>query len=521
MAANSPNSPRQRMINLMYLVFIAMLALNVSSEVLDGFELVEETLLRSVKASTQHNHQVFSSLEQSYNTNKEKTEEWYRKGEQVKAKTDTLFNYIQDLKLRIVRKSDGKNADPEKLKHPDDLNASQEVMFERGRNDGEKLRKEIDTYRGFVSELVTNPSIKNIIESNLSTEPTEKAKENKQSWEESMFWNMPMAAAITLLTKIQNDIRYAEGEVLSDLVKNIDVMDVRVNAITAFVIPESQTVIAGGQYKAQMVIAAVDSTQKPMIYINDKLLPEEANGQYVVGAGSVGTHQIKGYIELPRGDGSFLRRDFMSEYYVTQPTATIAPVLMNVLYAGIPNDISVAAAGATSMNVTATSTNGTLTRKANDIWTVTPRTGSDAVITVTAKMPDGRTQVMGSQTFRVRPLPPPVAFLNIPDNDGNMRRWTGGALAQRALMNTEVLYAAIDDGILDITFDVLSFDLATTDSRGISVRYPSDGNRFSNRQKETIRGAGRGKAVYISTIVTRGPDGVVNTLQNPIEIIIN
>ena len=521
MAANSPNSPRQRMINLMYLVFIAMLALNVSSEVLDGFELVEETLLRSVKASTHHNNQIFSNLEQSYETNREKTEEWYDKGAQVKEKTDALFDYVQDLKLRIVRKSDGKDGDPERLKHPDDLNASQEVMFERGKNDGEKLRLEIDGYRNYISELVTNPSVKNIIENNLSTEPTEKAKEKKQSWEESMFWNMPMAAAITLLTKIQNDIRYAEGEVLSDLVKNIDVQDFRVNTIEAFVIPKSQTVISGGIYEADIVLAAIDSTQKPRIYIGDRLLPEDANGKYVVGAGSVGTHQVKGYIEMPRGDGSFLRKDFLTEYFVSQPTATIAPILMNVLYAGIPNDISIAAAGATSQMVTATSTNGTLTRKSNEIWTVTPRLGSDAVISVTAKFPDGRTQTMGSQTFRVRPLPDPIAFLNIPDNDGNMRRWRGGARAKAQLLNVEVLNAAIDDGILDITFNVLRFDMVTTDNRGISVRESSDGNRFSNRQKELIRSAARGKALYISNIVTKGPDGVENTLQNPIEIIIN
>lgn len=505
----------------MYLVFIAMLALNVSSEVLDGFELVEETLLRSVKASTHHNDQIFSSLQQSYESNKEKTEEWYLKGNQVKAKTDSLFNYIQDLKLKIVKKSDGKDGDPENQKHPDDLNASQEVMFQRGKNDGEKLRLEIDAYREFVSELVTNPSIKNIIENNLSTEPTEKAKEKKQSWEESMFWNMPMAAAITLLTKIQNDIRYAEGEVLSDLVKNIDVLDVRVNDISAFVIPESQTVIAGGYYRANIVAAAVDTTQRPRIFINSKQLPDEANGQFSVGAGAIGSHQVRGYIEMPRGDGTFIRRDFTTEYHVTQPTATIAPVLMNVLYAGIPNDISIAAAGATSHNVTATSTNGSLTRKSNDIWTVTPRLGSDAVITVTAKFPDGRSQVMGNQTFRVRPLPPPIAFLNVPNQEGHAQRWRGGVLSKNVLAGISELQAAIDDGILDIKFNVVKFDMTTTNSMGITMRESSDGPRFSQRQKDMIRASAPGKTMHITRIETRGPDGVTQVLPNPIEIIIN
>jgi len=521
MASNNSNSPRQKMINLMYLVFIAMLALNVSSEVLDGFELVEDSLLRSVKASTQHNSQIFSDLSHYYETNKEKTQEWFDKGDQVKTRTDSLFNYIQSLKLRIVQKADGKDANPEHLKHPDDLNASLEVMFERGKNDATKLKNEIDEYREFISGLVTDPSIKNIIRDNLNTEPSKKAIQNKQTWEESMFWRMPMAAAVTLLTKLQNDIRYAEGEVLSNLVRNIDVQDMRVNSIEAFVIPESQTVMAGGAYRANIVLAAVDSTQRPKIYVGNRLLPEENNGFYSVGAGSTGTHQLRGYIEMPRGDGSTLMRDFSAEYYVVQPTATIAPVLMNVLYAGIPNDISIAAAGAASQNVTAVSTNGNITRKSNDIWTVTPQLGSDAVITVSARLSSGQAQTMGSQTFRVRPLPDPIAFLSVTNADGNKSRFRGGPLAKAGLMATETLSAAIDDGILDIPFNVLRFDVSTTDGMGITQRETSDGARFSQRQKDLIRSANRGKTVLITRIVTRGPDGAERTLQNPIEIIIN
>jgi gliding motility-associated protein GldM len=203
MAVNSPNSPRQKMINLMYLVFIGMLALNVSTEVLDGFELVEESLLRSAKTATQRNDMVFEDLRNYYITNEDKTREWYEKGKQVKERSDSLFSYAQDLKNRIVIKADGKNGDPEHLKHPDDLNAAYEVMFERGKNDGARLKSQIDSYREYIATLVTNPSIKNIIESNLSTAPSARAKENKQNWEESMFWQMPVAGAITLLTKLQ------------------------------------------------------------------------------------------------------------------------------------------------------------------------------------------------------------------------------------------------------------------------------------------------------------------------------
>ena len=522
MASNDPNSPRQRMINLMYLVFIAMMALNVSSEVLDGFELVEESLLRSVKASSQHNDRIFGDLESSFKKNPEKTEVWYEKAAVVKAKTDSLFNYTQELKERIVKKVDGAEGDPENLRHPDDLNAAYDVMFERGKMDAVKLKGDIDSYREYVTSLVTNPSIKHIIESNLSTEPSDKAKEKKMTWEESMFWQMPLAAAVTLLTKMQNDILYAEGEVLADLRKNIDIDDFRVNKIEAFVIPESQTVMRGIPYRADIVLAALDSTQRPKIFINGKQLPEDANGQYVAGTGSTGSFQLKGHIEMPREDGSFSMHEFSSQYFVVEPSATVAPLLMNVLYAGIKNEIRIAVPGVASQNVSATISNGTLTSKGNDIWEATPRYGSDAVITVSARLPGNRVQEMAKSTFRVRQLPDPNAYINVTDPNGNQVRFKGGRpLSKAALAGVDVLGAAIDDGILDIPFTVIRFELSTTDSMGLTIRESSEGARFSERQKNMIRGLVRGKTVLIRGIVTRGPDGIERTLNAPLEIIIN
>jgi gliding motility-associated protein GldM len=510
------------MINLMYLVFIAMLALNVSSEVLEGFELVEESLLRSVKASSQHNERIFNDLENNYNTNPEKTKEWYEKGAQVKEMTDSLFNYTQELKIRIVREADGKDSNPEHLEHPDDLNAAYEVMFEHGKNDAKKLKSAIDNYREYVTSLVADPSIKSIIESNLSTEPSRRAKENKQTWEESMFWQMPVAASVTLLTKLQNDVRYAEGEVLGDLLKNVDVTDARVNKMEASVIPLSQIVMRGTPYQADIVLSAVDSTQRPRIFVNGKFLPEESGGKYVAGTGATGTFPVTGYIEAPQGDGAFIRRDFSTQYFVVEPSATIAPVLMNVLYAGIDNEISIAAPGVVNQSITATTTNGTLTHKANDIWVAKPtKIGEEAFIIVTAKMNDGRSVEMGRKSFRVRRLPDPKTYLTVPDPSGNPTPFEGGPLSRTALAKVEVANAAIDDGILNIPFTVLRFELTSTDGMGLTITEISDGARFSERQKTVIRGFARGKRAYIRGVVVRGPGGDERTLKAPLEIIIN
>ena len=122
--SNNPNSPRQRMINLMYLVFIAMMALNVSSEVLDGFELVEGSLRTSIDNTSTRNEIVTEELKAYYQTNPEKVREWYEKGTKVKEASDSLYNYVQDLKVRIAQIADGKDADVNNIDHKDDLEAA-------------------------------------------------------------------------------------------------------------------------------------------------------------------------------------------------------------------------------------------------------------------------------------------------------------------------------------------------------------------------------------------------------------
>jgi gliding motility-associated protein GldM len=509
------------MINLMYLVFIAMLALNVSTEVLDGFALVEESLNRTMISTSTRNEMIFGDMVEYHDLNPTKTEKWHNYATQVKDKSDSLFNYAQELKVKIVQKSDGKDGDPRNLKRPDNLDAAYDVMFERGKNDGKKLKEAIDNYRDFVSSLIIDTTKRNIVRSNLSTEVSKKAKENKQNWEESMFWKMPVVASVTLLTKLQNDIRYAEGEVLSELLRNVDVQDYKVNKVEAQVIPQSQIVMRGQNYIADLVLSAVDSTQQPTVYVNGKMLPPEARGHYVAGTGSTGTFPLNGYIELNSSAG-MSRYDFSTHYSVVEPSATVASQLMNVMYPGIDNPLRIAVPGVPSSNITATITNGTLTRTSEDIWVARPaNAGVEAIISVQAKMADGRVQEMGKNNFKVRPLPTPSTYLMIPDAKGNLEKFEGGFIAKATLLNVEGIKVGIDDGLLNIPFTVLRFETTVTDNLGMDVRETSQGANFTDRQKTQIRGVARGKRVLIRGIVAKGPDGLERNLRAPLEILIN
>ena len=358
------------------------------------------------------------------------------------------------------------------------------------------------------------------MESCLSTTPPHKPGINTRSWEEAMFENMPVAAAVTLLTKVQSDIRYTEGEALSMLLSSVDVGDYRVNEIKAQVIPQSQIVMRGSQYKANIVLSAVDSTKRPTIFVNGKFLPDSEEGIFTVTAGSVGTFPIKGYIEMPNSDGSVMRREFESEYFVTEPSATVAPTLMNVLYAGIDNPIRIAVPGVPSGNVTASMTNGTLTR-VGDVWKARPtKVGTEAIVSVHARMADGRNVEMAKTSFRVRALPDPLPFIEYKDQNGNMRKFKGGKIAKRSLVEADGILAAIDDDLLDVKYSVVRFELTFFDSMGNAIPEVAEGTHFSQRQKDYIRRLTKGKRFYITRVVAKGPDGIERTIPT-IEVIVN
>lgn len=523
MAGQGPESPRQKMINLMYIVLMAMLALNVSSDVLNGFSLVDKSLNRSTANSTIQNRALYDDLDYYMEKNPEKVKIWYDKAQHVKMISDSLFDYVQGLKEAIVRQADGDDGNVSDIQNKEDLEAASYVMLSPSRGEGQNLCDNINRYRDIIIEMVEDSVQKEIINDNLSTEVPNDPNLLAKNWQEYMFENTPVAAAVTILTKLQNDIRYAEGEVVHNLVKNIDVGDLRVNQVNAYVIPNSRTIVRGGEFSANIILAAVDSTQKPDIYINDKLLPKENDGVYKTLCNSLGDFTLKGYMELVQGDGSKLRRDFSQEYTVIEPTATVSATMMNVLYAGYDNPLSISVPGVPNSKITASIANGNGTIKpANGGYIVRPSSvGKDVVIAVNARTNDGRSQSMGEYAFRVRQLPDPTPFIEYNDK-GTVKRYRGGTgLSKSVLMGTKGIVAAIDDGLLNIDFRVLGFETVFFDNMGNAVPEVSKGPDFTDRQMDMFRRLSRGKRFYISRVRAVGPDGIERVLPTSLEVIVN
>lgn len=510
-------SPRQKMINLMYIVLTAMLALNVSSDVLNGFTQVEDGLTRSNRTVNERNESLFGRLKAFTEKNPEKGKIWLDKAIAVRQSTAQIYDYIDSLKLAIVIKADGKDGDIQNIKNKDNLSAASYVMLPPTNNHGELLRLRLNNFKDYLTTLISDPQKRENVAGVLTT--WGKNGEINKSWEETIFDNMPVMAAITLLTKLQSDVRYAEGEVLNTLLTNVDIGDVRVNQLSAFVVPNSRIVMRGGKYSANIVLAAVDTTQRPMIFIGGNKLSNE-NGLYEVMTGRSGTFDYSGYIEVSAADGTKEHHDFKSSYTVIDPMATISATMMNVLYAGIGNPISIAVPGVPNSAISATITNGTLSRN-GDSWVAHPtKVGSEATISVTATI-DGRSQQVGSTTFKVRKLPDPLPYIAYNDAKGNQERYKGSRpFSKTLLLQASGLSAAIDDDMLNVAYRVISFETVFFDSMGNAIPEVSAGNQFSQRQKDRFKNLSRGKRFYISRVKAVGPDGIERTLA-PMEVIVN
>ncbi|MCD8317995.1 MAG: gliding motility protein GldM [Paraprevotella sp.] len=518
-AQHKRESPRQKMINLMYVVLMAMLALNVSSDVLNGFSLVEDSLLRTTANATASNEAIYKDLQGQLKTNPAKVKVWFDKVQHVKNISDSLYNYAEMLKVRIVKQADGENGDVKNIENKEDLEAASTVMLAPRKGEGQRLFQSINRFREDIVGMLTDEAQKKIIANYLSTQVPKKAGVLGKNWQEYMFENIPVAAAVTLLSKLQSDVRYAEGEVLHALVASVDVKDLRVNELKAYVIPNSRTVVQGGKLSAQIIMAAVDTTRRPTIYVGGRQITSP-EGMYEAVCGSTGDFTLKGYIEMMDGRGQMVRRDFSQPYTVVAPSATVSADLMNVLYAGYENPMSVSIPGVPVNKVVASMSGGVLQPTGAGKYIARPsEAGKDAVITVSANM-EGRMQQMGQFTFRVRKLPDPTAYIEVPATGGS-DRFHGGRLSKQVLMSTKGIGAAIDDGLLNIGFRVVGFETVFFDNMGNAVPAVSNGASFTDQQMSMFRSLGRGKRFYISRIRAVGPDGAERTLDGSMEVIVN
>ncbi len=359
--AHGKETPRQKMIGMMYLVLTAMLALNVSAEVLDAFSAVDEGLIKTTKNYTEKNQVLYSDFNQQYVQNETKVKPWKDKADEVKRMSDELSYYIQELKKEIIiSNGQGDIKDGvitaegeiinENLAGKDRSDAPSRVLIGPNR-DGKafELKDKIQKYREYLVSLVDEDDIAVIhsIELNLETKnPPPSEDGQKKTWEVHHFEHMPLAAVMPLLTKMQLDIRNAEAEIVQYLYNQISAGSIPFNKLEATVIPNTSYVLQGNEYKADVFIAAFDTTSAPEILIGryDSTLNEESGtydykmvGQYdslevINGRGKfsrmgsgLGKQEWGGLIRLKDPDGNYITKTFKQNFQVAKPNLVVSP----------------------------------------------------------------------------------------------------------------------------------------------------------------------------------------------------
>ena len=239
----------------MYIVLMAMLALNVSSDVLKGFSLIGDSLKRTTGNAMKENQALYSDFAASYKSNPAKVKPWYDKAMEVKRMSDSLYNFAGELRWAIAREADGKDADPDNLQNKEDLEGSNRIMLAPAKGKGKQLFDAINSFRQRILALVTDPRQRAIIASNLSTDVPRNEDNVGKNWQQYMFEEMPSIAAITMLAKLQSDVRKAENEVIHCLLANIDLKDIRVNQLNAYVSAEATTLYPGDQFRSRIFIS--------------------------------------------------------------------------------------------------------------------------------------------------------------------------------------------------------------------------------------------------------------------------
>ena len=485
-AKNCPETPRQKMIGMMYLVLTAMLALNVSADILNGFDLVNNSLSNSINNSATRNERLHGDMRALYDLNPTKVGEWLEKADKVKEESDKMFDLLQEFKKGIIALADGKNADPEGniILKRDDTNVSGEYA-EVGttKKRGNDLKNAIDNYRLFVEEMFGNDSLRvQIYDAMFNTEPVKKKPDEPAvSWVENTFAHMPAVAVITMLSKYQSDVRNTEAELIQYFIQQQDAGDFRVNKIQARLIPDSKNVMQGGRYRAEIALMAVDTTKVPTYYIGDNQLDSCIID---VPCNQIGTFPIKGRLEMIDQYGATQTYEFEDQYMVSAPAATVANIDMNVVYRGYDNKMEISVPGLADSQLRVSANGATMTKSGNQ-YICKPSAKDKITIVVSADI-DGKMRTIGQKEFRVRPVPSPSAFLKLPNGE----RWsptmeTSSRLKRKDLLEATII-AEYEDGMLNADFVVTEFTVKIPRGAGFDP-IKVTGGKFSEKQIERLK----------------------------------
>jgi len=502
--ASGKLSPRQKMINLMYLIFIAMLALNMSKEVLSAFGLMNERLTESNQAASERNAAFMAGLEQKAIDQGEKYKPLKDKASQISKLASDFDTYLEDLKSKMTAKID----DPTDYEIMDKGDYLDEHFFKGDiiKPDGKEFLAHMATFRDGVAEVLKdNPEMANVVKDVQAKFNTDAVKRGagKVEWLDHNFKGFPLVASLTKMTQLQADIKTTQSEVMATMLKGTLTSEVSMTNYTTLLETTKSAYFNGEQFDGQIVLGRKDDTTKPNRVeltldgrkLTDKeYVIEDGKVKLLVNAGAAGEHKIGGKLIFAQ-DGEEVEVP-VEQSFATVPkpnSATISADKMNVVYRGVKNPMTISFAGVSDNNVNASGQGLTRAGGSKYIMDATLIKGREVTINVNGKLPDGQT-VSDKAVFRIKDLPKPTGTVRGEDGSLNM---------QRNSLEISTIGAKFDDFDFELPLRVTGFKFKVPGQPTIEV----SGNKLDGRAKQALSKAKRGSGIQIFDIEAKA-DGV-------------
>ncbi len=539
-------SPRQKMINMMYLVLTALLALNVTKEVINAFVTINESVVLSKNNLDKKNQTTYAAFSQAVQTDPGKYGKANTSAQAVKKAAEDLNTYIESLKIRLVRESD--QIDPKDptpslpdMERKDDYDTPTHIMIGADDHTGkgasaDTLRKKLDAYKKIIianAPDASRGSYQKTLDNLLNTEDPKKPEDGKRTWELMSFYHNPVVATVALLSKFQSDVRTAESQVVEDLFNSVGKYDFRPDHLEARVIPNSTVVTNGSNYEAQVFLAATSSTLAPEVFINASYdntsktcngcdgtaLPIDAGGyaKYVTASSGEGERKWGGVIRVKKSDGSTDYYPFNSSYVAQKPNSVVSADKMNVLYIGVDNPMSISVPGISNdkVKVSIEGAGGTMRPNATlggGHFTATVTTTGQAKVKVSADI-GGRVLPMGEFVYRVKRVPNPVATI----------AGSQGGTINKNTLKAGALVPVLENFDFELFFKVTGFKTTIIRKRQDPLEFDVQGNQLSADMRAAIEKCSAGDRVIFEFIKakmdknpndpTRNLTGITFTIQ--------
>jgi len=521
-------TPRQKMIGLMYLFLTCMLALNVSKEVLDAFILINGKLQTTNENFIGKNDIVYTALNKAKMANPVKAGPADSLAQVIRQKSNTLVDTMQYYKeliictadgidLKSLKKENGKrvmefevHGEPtiapieDHVSSKDNTDVPAQIMYGQENNgQGKDLRAIYEEFRTFITtqvydSVLNETKVKGVLEALSTADQVHEG--GRAPWESQNFEHLPLMAVVTNLTQMQTTIRNIEGDAISHLLSSIDAGSFKFNKLAPIVIPNSTYIMQGGEYQAQIFLGAFDTTQAPYVEVDGMKVDVDPKTNMAIlkrKGNSIGEKKYKGVIKIKNpATEDTITYDFDANYQVAQSSVVVSPTKMNVFYVGVDNPVEISVPGIPGDDIIPSMSGGTIRKAGSNGYIVRCSKPGIAKITVSAKI-DGNTKSMGTKEFRIKPVPDPVATV-----------WDmeGGNIAASKLRAAKSVEAKMKNFDFDLKFEVTSY-IASTKVGQYVIDEQVSGSRINTNVKSKIFAKlNKGQKVYFEEIKAVGPD---------------